>query len=155
MRTLVLVSSMMLTLSFVNAQQISDHTIGLRIGASNGFGTEISYQHALDLDNRLEANLGWKNGSGFTGFRLAGLYQWIWQLDGTFNWYAGAGGGVANYTIENSYNETSAFAAGNLGIEYDFDFPLLLSLDFRPEVGFGSFDNNLEFDVALGVRYQF
>jgi len=45
-----------------------------------------------------------------------------------------------------------------VGIEYNFDFPLLLSLDFRPEIGFGNDDfdtNDLDFDIALGVRYQF
>ena len=39
-----------------------------------------------------------------------------------------------------------------------FDIPLLLSLDIRPELGFGDdvYDNNdLDFDVAFSVRYVF
>jgi hypothetical protein len=26
------------------------------------------------------------------------LYQWVWNIDGGFNWYAGVGGGVGNYS---------------------------------------------------------
>jgi hypothetical protein len=47
------------------------------------------------------------------------------------------------------------FVAGNVGIEYIFDIPLLLSLDFRPELGFGDFNDDLDFDIALGIRYRF
>ena len=47
------------------------------------------------------------------------------------------------------------FVAGDIGIEYDFDIPLLISLDFRPEFGNNDFTDNTIFDIALGVRYQF
>ena len=144
----------------VNAQSISDNAIGLRLGDSNGFGTEITYQRALGDINRLEVDLGWRDGQNYDGFKLAGLYQWVWQLDGSFNWYAGVGGGIGSYSSikddkfdDNS--ETFLFGAGNIGIEYDFDIPLLISLDFRPELGFGDFSNDLDFDIALGIRYQF
>ena len=52
-------------------------------------------------------------------------------------------------------SDTSLFVAGDIGIEYDFDIPLLISLDFRPELGFGDFNDDLDFDIALGLRYQF
>ncbi len=144
--------------TFSLAQDISDNAIGLRLGDSDGFGAEISYQRALGDNNRLEADLGWRSGSGFDGFKLTGLYQWIWQLDGDFNWYAGAGGGIGSYSFDAfgiSDNETFFFAAGDIGVEYNFDIPLLVSLDFRPELGFGDFSNDLDFDIALGVRYRF
>jgi hypothetical protein len=146
----------------VNAQNISDNAIGLRLGDSDGFGAEVSYQKALGANNRLELDLGWRDSSNYSGFKLAGLYQWIWSLDGNFNWYAGVGGGLGSFSIDlpNNQDETDTFlfAAGNIGIEYDFDIPLLISLDFRPEIGFGDelYDNNdLDFDIALGLRYQF
>ena len=142
---------------FVNAQEITDNAIGLRIGDDDGFGTEITYQRALGDNNRLEANLGWRSGDGFDGFKLTGLYQWVWELDGNFNWYAGAGGGVGSYSFDNDAidNDTFFFIAGDIGIEYNFEIPLLVSLDFRPELGFGDFRDDLGFDIALGVRYQF
>ena len=149
--------------TFMNAQEIADNAIGLRLGDSDGFGAEISYQRALGGDNRLELDLGLRSGNNYDGFKLTGLYQWVFPLDGAFNWYVGAGGGVASYSFDNvpqdfDDSETFIFAAGDIGIEYSFDIPLQLSLDFRPEIGFGNdrFDNNdLDFDIALGVRYQF
>ena len=160
MKKLVLTTFAIFTcLAFVNAQEIADNAIGLRLGDSDGFGTEISYQRALGGNNRLEVDLGWRSGNDYDGFKLTGLYQWVWQLEGAFNWYAGAGGGLGSYSFDNNrgdnYNETFAFIAGDVGIEYSFDFPLLLSLDFRPELGFGDLNDDLNFDIALGVRYQF
>ena len=151
-----------MALCSVKAQRIADNAIGLRIGDSDGFGTEINYQRAIFDTNRLEFGLGWRDGNGFNAFRLTGLYEWIWTIDGNFNWYAGAGASVGTFSLDDDFpggNDTDEFflnAAGNIGIEYNFDFPLLLSLDFRPEIGIiNDIDDDLEFDIALGIRYQF
>ena len=144
-----------------NAQDISDNAIGLRLGDSDGFGAEISYQRGLGDNNRVEIDLGLRSGNGYDGFKLAGIYQWVWNIDGGFNWYAGVGGGVGSYSFDKPFNdnnddsETFFFAAGDIGIEYNFDFPLQLSLDARPELGFGDFRDDLDFDIALGIRYRF
>ena len=141
-----------------NAQEIADNAIGLRLGDSNGLGAEISYQRALGDNNRLEADLGWRNGNSYNAFQLTGIYQWVFALDGNFNWYAGAGGGLSAFDGKDELkgvNETALFVAGDIGIEYNFDVPLLLSLDFRPVLGFGDFTDDLDFDIALGIRYQF
>lgn len=144
--------------NYSNAQEISENAIGLRIGDGDGFGTEISYQRALGGINRLEVDLGIRSGDNYDGFRLTGIYQWVWNIDGGFNWYAGVGGGVANYDYDDRFDldsETFIYAAGQVGIEYNFDIPLLISLDTRPTIGFGDFNNDFDFDIALGVRYQF
>lgn len=143
-----------------SAQDISDNAIGIRLGDSDGFGAEISYQRALGDNNRLELDLGLRSGNNYDGFKLAGLYQWVWQLDGNFNWYAGAGGGIGSYSFDNvprgfDDSETFLFLAGDIGIEYNFDIPLQLSIDARPEFGFGDYRDDLDFDIALGVRYRF
>ncbi|TXD82920.1 hypothetical protein ESY86_11780 [Subsaximicrobium wynnwilliamsii] len=142
------------------AQDISDNAIGLRLGDSGGFGAEVSYQRALGGNNRLEIDLGLRSGNDYDGFKLAGIYQWVWNIEGGFNWYAGAGGGLGSYSYDdrgpgNDDNETFVFVAGDIGIEYNFDFPLQLSLDARPELGFGDYRDDLDFDIALGVRYRF
>jgi len=158
MKNLFLVIITFISFSVIsNAQDISENAIGLRIGDSDGLGAEISYQRGLSDNNRLEFDLGWRNGKGFDGFKLTGLYQWVWNIDNGFNWYAGAGGGIGSYSFDNKAidGETFLFVAGDIGIEYNFDFPLLLSLDFRPELGFGDFRNDVDFDIALGIRYQF
>jgi len=145
-----------------NAQTISENAIGLRIGGGNGTGAEVSYQRAVGGDNnRLEFDLGLRNDkNNYDSFKLAALYQWVWNIEGGFNWYVGAGGGIGNIDSKNDrYNdETFVFLAGNIGIEYNFDIPLLISLDFRPEIGFINDNdryNQFSPDIALGLRYQF
>jgi hypothetical protein len=144
-----------------NAQSISDNALGLRLGDSDGMGAEISYQRALGENNRLEFDLGWRNGNDYNGFKLSALYQWVYTLDGDFNWYVGAGGGLGSFDGKNNldgFNDTFFYAAGDIGIEYSFDIPLMLSLDFRPELGFGNDtlnNDDLDFDIALSIRYQF
>lgn len=145
----------------VEAQQIADNAIGIRLGDNEGLGTEINYQRAFGENNRLEFGLGWNSSSKANGFKLTGIYQWVWNIDGGFNWYAGAGGGVGSSSYnrdefpERDKSNTFVFIAGDVGIEYNFDIPLLISLDFRPEIGFGDFRNDLGFDIGLGLRYQF
>ncbi len=160
MKKLFLLSIAILGFTFTsNAQSIADNALGLRLGDSDGFGAEISYQRALGDNNRLEVDLGWRNGNNYDGFKIAGLHQWVFALDDAFNWYVGAGGGLGSFDVNipngNNISETFFFAAGDIGIEYAFDIPLLLSLDFRPEIGFGDFNDDLDFDIALGIRYQF
>lgn len=143
------------------AQEIANNALGLRLGDSDGFGAEVSYQRALGDNNRLEFDLGWRDSDYYDAYRLAGLYQWVWNIDGGFNWYAGAGGGIGSYDIDDNRPDTNddseffAFVAGDIGIEYNFDIPLLLSLDFRPEFGFNDYDDDVDLDIALGIRYQF
>jgi len=152
----------------LNAQEISDHALGLRLGDSDGFGAEISYQKSIARYNRLEIDLGWRDSRNFDAFKLAGLYQWVHSLDGNFNWYYGFGGGLGSVDFgsipgDNGSSSTPdgglfVFGAGSIGVEYNFDIPLLLSLDFRPEiglVGYNNFSDNFDFDIALGIRYQF
>lgn len=163
MKKLFLLSIALVGFTFsASSQNIADNAIGLRLGDSDGLGAEVSYQRALSEDNRLEFDLGWRDGNNYSGFKLAGLYQWVMPLDGNFNWYVGAGGGIGSFNFDvpggGDITDTFIFAAGDIGIEYNFDIPLLLSLDFRPEIGFGddTYDNNdLDFDIALGIRYQF
>lgn len=159
-KTLFIIALLFIGVFSANAQDISKNAIGLRLGDSDGFGTEISYQRALGNNNRLEIDLGLRNGKGYDGFKATGLYQWVWQLDGRFNWFAGVGGGLGSYSFDNNLpngddSETFIFAAGDIGIEYNFDIPLMLSIDMRPEFGFGNYRDDLDFDIALGIRYQF
>ena len=152
----------------LSAQDISDHALGLRLGDSDGFGAEISYQKSIGRYNRAEFNLGWRDSRNFDAFKLSGVYQWVHQLDGGFNWYYGFGGGLGSVDFEPIPNNQGGaiddndglfvFGAGNLGVEYNFNIPLLLSLDFRPEIGilgYDGFGDSFDFDIALGIRYQF
>lgn len=147
----------------MSAQSISEHALGLRLGDSDGFGAEISYQKSIGQYNRAEFDLGWRDSRNFDAFKLTGLYQWVHQLDGNFNWYYGVGGGLGSVDFEpipsgDDNDGFFVFAAGDLGVEYNFNIPLLLSLDFRPEIGilgYDGFNDSFDFDIALGIRYQF
>lgn len=129
--------------------QVDGKGLGLRFGGLKGDNTEISYQHPLGDSNRLEADLGISS----WGFGATGIYQWVWDLselaDG-FNWYAGFGG-----TLGISESKIGLGIAGQVGIEYTFDIPLQLSLDFRPAVYFLPGISNSVDGICLAVRYKF
>lgn len=149
------------------SQNISKNALGLRLGDNDGFGGEVSYQRKFSKNNRLELDLGFRNNQVVDAIKLAGIYQWVWNIDGDFNWYAGFGGGLGSYSYAKVYKNNPIFknsnldsgiyffGAGNIGIEYDFDIPLLLSLDFRPELNINGYGDNFGSDIALGIRYQF
>lgn len=103
---------------------------------------------------------------GFYGLEAAATYDWIfpinsWQEQGTWNWYAGVGAGLGMY----GFNDITGFVgvAGRIGVEYNFWFPMNISLDWRPVIGphfnsAGAGFNTLgifQGGIALSVRYLF
>lgn len=174
MKKVILSSCMLigLTLSSLAQEVVSKNAIGLRLGDNDGFGGEISYQRKIFTNNRLEFDLGWRNNKNVDAIKLVGLYQWFWNINKGFYWYVGVGGGLGSWRNDNNlydngnnnfnpdYDNSGAilFAAGDIGIEYNFKIPIQVSLDFRPEVYFNSDDwreDNFGPDVALSVRYKF
>lgn len=146
----------------VRAQELSKNVLGLRLGDNAGFGGEISYQRGLTKANRLEFDLGWRNSNDVNAIKIAVLYQWVWNIDNGFNWYAGCGAGLGswNYNLNNNSNHgTFLFLAGDIGVEYNFkEVPIQLSFDVRPELyinAAGYRDGNYGSDFALGIRYKF
>jgi hypothetical protein len=130
-----------------NAQEILKNVIGLRLANNDGFGSEISYQRKLKEHTRLEVNLGTRD--GFRDLKLVALHEWVWNLEENFNWYAGFGSGICDAS------GTSIFASGVLGVEYQFEIPLLISLDYRPEIGLLGNVDNVNSNLGLSARYQF
>lgn len=162
MKKLIFMSLFLMGIIFsANSQNIARNAIGVRLGDNDGFGGEISYQHKLGEMNRLELDLGFRSHKNSDAFKLTGIYQWVWNIDGGFNWYAGFGAGIGSWNADNDFtgdDDEGLFinADGNIGIEYDFDIPLLISLDFRPEFGLvGDYGKDTDFDIALSLRYQF
>ncbi|RKS13999.1 hypothetical protein [Flavobacterium sp. 120] len=168
MKKIILSAIMLMGLAFTaQAQDISKNALGLRLGDNDGFGGELSYQRGLGDNNRLELDLGWRNSNNVDALKLTGIYQWVWNIEGGFNWYAGVGGGVGSWSYDNDFNNNNdiddsgafVFVAGDLGIEYNFnEAPIQLALDIRPELYFNS-DNfredNFGPDLALSIRYRF
>lgn len=151
----ILLGFVFASITFIASAQIEPQAIGVRLGGGNlGGGFEVSYQHALGDANRLEADLGLNFYKNTTYFSVAGVYQWVWELGEGFNWYAGPGAQFIGVK-----NNASFGVGGQIGAEYNFnvnlDTPLLISLDTRPMMNFGSNANDFGWGVALGVRYTF
>lgn len=149
------------------AQKVAKNAIGIRVGDNDGFGAEASYQRGFGTTNRLELDLGLRNSKNYDAIKFVGLYQWIWNIEGGFNWYAGAGAGLGNWRYNGPGNpdpNRGAYflVAGDIGIEYVFDIPLQMSLDFRPELYLADDRNDFDDkyksfgpDIAFGIRYTF
>lgn len=140
-----------LVLGFAVAASAQPRALGVRIGN----GGEISYQHSMG-SNFLEVDGGL--GLGFDGvFNVGatGIYNFmISEFGNGFGFYAGPGAGVGLGVGEANYFALSA--AGMVGIEYNFNFPLQISIDIRPQLGLV----NEAFGIwgwypHLGIRYQF
>lgn len=171
------------------------------IGGRLGYGVEFSYEHGFGESNKLSLDAGFP-GLFMNGIGVEGVvtYDWInpfgadfskvWDKKGEWNWYMGVGAGVGGFLNRvvpaaiagkeyGAYWNNSAFvgAAGRIGVEYNFWFPLQLAIDWRPVIG-PSFNGYREYDpaedkfvrkanvkfnmaglymggVALSVRYRF
>jgi len=139
------------------------------IGGRLGYGAQFSYEHTVGDGNMVSLEVGVP---GFSSLEAACTYDWIdpfgvvvpWNEKGEWHWYMGVGGGIRSAF---AFNSCFIGAAGRFGIEYDFWFPLQLSIDFRPTLGvFASNDANgnvaagFGYDlyaaaIGLGVRYKF
>ncbi|MDO4190511.1 MAG: hypothetical protein Q4D14_02325 [Bacteroidales bacterium] len=164
----VVLSFMLCGVAMVCAQP---RAIGLRLIGD----WEVSYQHQFGEKNMLEIEAGVPViFSRFGGLHAAATYDWIfpitsWTEKGSWNWYAGVGGAVgANYYKYKANQDHPADVdghycfflgvAGRIGVEYNFWFPLQLSLDYRPVIGpaFGhGFHEYGLTSIALSVRYKF
>jgi hypothetical protein len=139
--------------------QVDTKAIGLRMGSGFGYGAEVSYQHPLSKNHRVEIDFGLNR----SGFGLNGIYHWVWDLsdlaDG-FNWYAGFGGGVGLYNFDYVLSplnspSLSLGVVGQVGIEYKFEIPITLSLDYRPGIYFINGFNPSVDGICIAGRYRF
>ena len=168
MKKILLVAVMALaSVSFAVAQP---RAIGANLGGSLGF----SYQHGFGEKNMLDVAaytpiaVGRASTWGISGIVT---YDWIdpfntsvpWNEKGEWHWYMGVGGAGGFF-----FGTTSGYvgAAGHFGIEYDFWFPMQLSVDYRPVIGVGiatadgvtgvGFNTGGLYEgITIGIRYLF
>lgn len=150
-----------LVLASVLSVSAQDRNLGIRLGGGFGPGGEISYQHGLSGSNRLELDLGFGSSDYTNWFNLAGTYQWVFPLEGKFNWYPGVGAALGSWSYNDKFfgeRVSSGFnvgVVGIIGLEYNFNIPLQLSLDFRPEIGIVNAYRSFNAGFGLGIRYRF
>lgn len=143
------------------------------IGTRLGYGVDFSYQHSFGK-NMLNFEFGVPS---FSALGTAITYDWVfpitsWNQEGTWNWFAGVGVGGGwswpSWPISLGCWGSAGHAgwvgvAGRIGVEYNFTFPLQLSLDWRPLFGPAFASGAVAFNTgslyagafALGVRYRF
>lgn len=173
------VSLMTLLLCLAFAAEAQPRALGARLGAS---GADISYQNKFSDDQFLSLDMGLDLGysiRGSLGGKVTGVYEFIWARPrwtkkGSWNIYAGPGISAGyvddRIVIKAGEERANAFSrgymiavAGQVGLEYNFEIPLQLSLEVRPLAGlhisknhFGFYDNGLlGFAPSLAIRYTF
>lgn len=138
------------------------------IGVNLGYGIDLSYQHAIGDANMIDLSV---NVPMFDGIGASATFDWVnpfgtaipWNNQGEWNWSLGAGLGAGIYGFK--YPTIYAGVVGHVGVEYNFWFPLQLSLDYRPNIGIYyatatdnkplGFNTQGFYGITLGVRYLF
>lgn len=139
-------------------------SIGGRLGNYGiDVSIDVSYEnYVFGGADFLEFGLGLDNGFSTSSFHVDGIYNFMilepdWTPVGHWGFYAGPGASVAVWKNSDDENTVYAGFLGNVGLEYTFNFPLQLSIDFRPRLMFG--DGGLRsdgpFTLGIGVRYAF
>ena len=143
---------------------------GVRMGAG---GLEASYQHSTFSDQFIDVNAGLDfgyNANGRLGYKVTAIYNFIWARpawtsSGSWELYAGPGlsmGGVDDQAVHKvgkerfGYNDGGFMlaVAAQVGVGYEFDFPLQVSLDVRPCFGFHINDGSHR-DSVTGVTINY
>ena len=123
------------------------------IGANVGYGIDFSYQNTVvSPNNMIDLSIGL---NGFNTVLAVCTYDWIFNINGGWNWYVGPGIGVG-FDFKNSFPNVSIGAL--LGIEYNFNIPFNMSLDYRPLVNVLGFNDSYWahfYGYTLGLRYRF
>ena len=135
------------------------------IGVNIGYGIDLSYKHGLGEANMIDLSV---NIPAFNGIGATATYDWInpfntaipWNEKGEWNWSLGVGAGAGIHGFKQPF--WYAGVVGHVGVEYNFWFPLQLSVDWRPNIGlegiqdaFGFYTSGLYTGITLGVRYLF
>ena len=132
------------------------------IGLNLGYGVDLSYQHSLGEANMIDLSV---NIPAFAGIGATATYDWVnpfgtaipWNEKGEWNWSLSVGAGLGIY----GFNAPAFYvgAVGHVGVEYNFWFPLQLSVDYRPNIGWNIGANHFNtagfYGLTLGVRYLF
>lgn len=149
MKKILVIAALML--GFAAAAVAQPRAVGLKLG----WGTEASYQHTVNGADFVEATLGLND---FSALNASAVYNFMiaqpqWTDRGEWGFYAGPGASVG-MNLKNQYFHLSA--AGMVGLEYTFWFPLQLSFDLKPQLGYG-FNHGFHYNImpSLGVRYRF
>lgn len=155
-KLLLIIAAVGITMSA--AAQNYNYGIGVRLSPSPSF--DFKWNHAPDRS--WEFNLNFVD---FHGLSVSAAYQWNWALGSQgyngegFNAYVGPAASLGFYGFNG--NGGALFGVGAMGgIEYKFNIPLALAIDWKPIAtivtgtgnGFGYWGF---WDFGIAVRYAF
>ena len=129
---------------------------GVRLGFSNG----ITVKHFLSETMAIEGILS----SRWRGFQITGLAEFGHHALSTagLDFYYGAGAHIGFYNGYDGHpwgKKGESYSVlgvdGIIGIEYTFDFPLNISLDYKPSFNILGYSGFWGDELALSVRYVF
>lgn len=149
----ILLIALLCILGLYAAGQNND--FGLRLGAGPDRSGEValSWHKALGKQ-RLELNLGWATCDKWDYPNVSVSYQWHWAITGGLCWYVGPSINMGWYVRDGNFG---LGAGAQIGMEYNFDFPIQLSIDIFPRWNFlGATEaQGLGGSGGLSVRYRF
>ena len=165
MKKLLISLVALLSLSFAAQAQDYDFTAGVRVGYGAAFTLEASGQVFVNDINRIEVDLGMRFSRNTSvkdiyypyGPILTTAWHWHWFLAGGFGVY---GGPALQFSLP-AWHHFSMGAGAQVGLDYQFDAPFQISVDFRPIYNFfgpfHGYNGKQGFDpnVAIGLRYAF
>ncbi len=166
-----IIISLTILLGVAIAASAQPKAVGLRLGST---GIDATYQHYMGKDRFAEGNLGLDfgyNANGNIGTKITATYNFIWARpawtnQGTWALYAGPGlsmgfvddqvpyeiAGVIKGHYDNGFMLS---IAAQVGVEYNFELPISISLDIRPYFGFHINDGKLRIpNTDTTVNYE-
>ena len=105
------------------------------IGLNFGYGIAATYQRRFkEAKQMLTVEVGTTH---FYNVYLASTYVWRLPIWNQLSWFVGVG-------LMGSYDRISMIGVGpHLGIEYNFNIPLQLSIEYRPVLGIGFYRHTI------------
>ena len=133
----------------------SGDAFGFRLGAGPDRSGEFDVTWQKKLGRyRLEVDLGWAQNDQWGYLNISTAFHFHWYIVKGLAWYVGPGVNLGWYFGDYHFGLGAGF---QLGIEYNFSFPLQFSIDIFPRYNiFGAIDAvGLGGSGALSVRYLF
>ena len=128
---------------------------GFRLGAGPDRSGEIALTWHKSLERyRLETNIGWASCDKWSYINLSIAFHFKWHITGGLNWYVGPGLNLGWYFGDYHFG---LGAGAQIGIEFNFSFPLQFSIDIFPRYNAIGADDavGLGGSGGLSVRYRF
>jgi len=153
MKKVLLLIAVFVGITSLSNAQVQKKAVGLRFGNLGGLGAEVTYQQPYK-NNRIELDLGLNS----AGFGINGIYQWVKPLpefeDGFYLYYGG-GVSLGYYTYNSNPKGINLGIIGQIGLEYDFEFPLQISIDLKPCIYLIPPVALVADNICVAVRYRF